>query len=255
LLRNMATGQTVATELQIIELPDDARVLSYRPLSDLEPAASYEAVYDDEGFVTSFTTGAARDDEPPALPVVATEPFYEPASPTSSCGSFESRGMSFELEDVEPQRDLVAVDREGMASVVDQPQGELFELRPFPIFLLGRAACVDNWPEVGPGASTSVRFGVFDLAGNFSGWGEEIDVMLEEEPEPAATGCGCQAGPAREGWAGLGPLLGLVAVPRARRRPSRPISPQAAKVVRRMREVAGACDAARARPPRKTRPR
>ena len=78
---------------------------------------------------------------------------------------------------------------------------------------LGTAGCTAGWPEAGPGARTSVRFGAFDVAGNFSGLSAPIAVRLPG-------GCGCAAdGSADLGW--LATLAIFVRAKAASRYPAR----------------------------------
>ena len=60
-----------------------------------------------------------------------------------------------------------------------------------------------NW-NFDDGSATDVRFGVFDLAGNFSGW---------TEPQDVDPGCGSRVGPGtRQSSSGFFGLLAVVLV-------------------------------------------
>ena len=80
---------------------------------------------------------------------------------------------------------------------------------------VGSGPCTGGWPRSGDGAADSapVRFGAIDLAGNFSGWSDPVNVQLPD-------GCGCRLGGAAPGASALwmAPLLGLFALRKRRSR-------------------------------------
>jgi hypothetical protein len=105
-----------------------------------------------------------------------------------------------------------------------------------PLLRLARTPCRENFAAQ-PGARASVRFGVFDLAGGFSGWSETRQVQFPQRDtafpdDPASTDDarddgGCALGRAPRSAASAGtprtPSLPLVvaggwALRRARRR-------------------------------------
>jgi len=54
----------------------------------------------------------------------------------------------------------------------------------------GQGACLRNWPGAEPGASAVLRFGAFDLSGNFSGWTQPDTFRI---PLISLAGCGLDA--------------------------------------------------------------
>jgi hypothetical protein len=94
-----------------------------------------------------------------------------------------------------------------------------------PTLRLARTPCMENFAAQ-PGASASVRFGVFDLAGGFSGWSEARQVQFPQTdtafPDDSASadgddgGCALGRSPRAARWPLA--LAGALALRRARRR-------------------------------------
>lgn len=98
---------------------------------------------------------------------------------------------------------FVVVDHEGTAALQDErPVGMVSAFAFGDRFVFGRGPCLATWPDAEPGDRAELRFGAFDRAGNFSGWGEVQRLELAEE------GCSCESGGgSRSPW-----LLGLFAL-------------------------------------------
>jgi MYXO-CTERM domain-containing protein len=155
--------------------------------------------------VTTFTVTAAADDEPPAQPDLAI-----------------GETQSIEYDDFVSYSLPVEGELEGSILVVDI--GDEATLDPAALtvevslastdteFVIGDA-CVPTWREAEPGASTTVAFASFDLAGNFSGWTEPEPVTVEGDE-----GCQCRTGPGGGSTTALGlGLLVLLGLRRHRR--------------------------------------
>ena len=79
--------------------------------------------------------------------------------------------------------------------------------------ILGNATCTGEWPGVVPGSSGR---GSLDIAGNFSGWSDEllVEIPVVDFSEPAPDEPGCASVPAAP--------FALVVVLAARRRKRHP---------------------------------
>lgn len=233
-LYDVGNDQLIDTERQLLENPYDLVIVNYRPVQELTPRSVYDVRgYDEDGefFVLStFSVGDTRDDDPPPPPTLVEHYVWaEPAEEGSSCGVYDAFGTSFELE----YDGLVVVDRDGQSTITDQPQGLVSAMSMvFPLLGLSNGACVHNWQEADEGTKARVRFGQFDLAGNFSGWdaGMDIEIPLLPEPEPdpeaamvAGEDCACRHDRSPGPMGRLAGLVGLFLLGRRRRRGGRPM--------------------------------
>jgi hypothetical protein len=138
------------------------------PVVELEPETDYFVFEDGEdaraGAVLTFTTGEAADHEAPGLPGVlgqsANSGFAE--LNLSSTGLFEV--VRFVGDD---DLDVANVD------------GEVRAIDHYGRLQLGRPDCWRGWDDAGY-ETQEIQLGTFDLAGNFSGWGEPV--LLEADP-------------------------------------------------------------------------
>ncbi len=142
---------------------------------------------------TRFTVDAPADDEPPPLPDVAVDaPVVQ--------------GDRVSIE-VQGEFDRILVVDIGSEAMLDPagPSGTVSTASIAAEFSLGNVGCATTWPTVRPGVSTTLNFGAFDLAGNFSGWTEAEPLDVESQ------GCACRATPGGgpRGWMAL-VLLGLL---------------------------------------------
>lgn len=167
-----------------------------------------------EQVISTFTTGSEVDDEAPAVPEeVHRSSWSDPAEPfaTSSCGPLPaSHGVSLEWE-MDGDTVLVLLDRDELADV-EGLSGTVPALAPFGSATLGNGFVCggDNWDDARHLASTDVRYGSFDLAGNFSGWSATEEVTVYNR-------AGCSAAGDTTPTALL-VLLGLLGVVGVRRR-------------------------------------
>jgi hypothetical protein len=182
----------------------NARMHVLSPKAALEPSSTYHVVVDGVSLV-SFTTGADRDETAPARPAVTSQAskIYEP-------DGYDSCGPSYATE--------FQLTGEGLLTVMVQ-EGTVFNpntVSGAPLFVsyeasgtpsLGRSGCFTNWPDAERGASKPVRFGSFDLAGNFSGLTDPIEAKIPSSGSEESRERGCQSA----GGAVALALLGLVA--------------------------------------------
>ncbi len=162
-----------------------------------------------------FTVSEDEDHTPPALPIAT--PSDQSGGPTWSVSRQELR-FDFDLEigpSDEPLGLIVGIlsadedvdfDEEaadGVVSLIAHPDDS--------VLTVGRSSCGTNWPDAEEGDSTELRYGVYDLAGNFSGWSEPITLTVIE-PE----GCSCSASASRSSLF-AGALLLLVGIRRRAR--------------------------------------
>ena len=86
------------------------------------------------------------------------------------------------LDDVASLDDLLASPDAGFVSVDASPTSPIVRWATTDSVLsVGLGDCV-VWPS--SEAAATARFGVLDLAGNFSGWGEPVDLELPFTPPP-----------------------------------------------------------------------
>jgi MYXO-CTERM domain-containing protein len=178
----------------------------YKPYSPLAPNTIYELVecYDEDcEVITRFTTGDGPDLEPPPLPVETDRDGGAHRRNDTSCGKSAWASVEFTAEGlVVMQLDEGTLDPELLL-------GETSIATLEYAVTVGRGACYIGWPDWNHDSAT-LRYGAFDLAGNFSGWTEPDTLTLG--------GCGCRSdasdGPDVPAMA----LLGVVAVALRRRR-------------------------------------
>ena len=179
-----------------IDLADTQELVVLTPREPLLPETVYQ-LWECHGatcstLLTEITTGAGPDEEPPSQPVERSRE-----------GGLHFVNLTVDFDGIlvaslgEP-----AVDLEHLAGTA-----QLVSDDPALEYTLGRSegACVDNWPG-SIETPQELRYGAFDLAGNFSGWAEAEPLALD--------GCGCTTGrPAPAG------LLALLLAAFVRRRP------------------------------------
>lgn len=188
-------------------------VLVLHPEAPLEPGGRYTVVVAGQP-LSRFTVGEVSDDVPPAPPrVVGVETHssldFLPLGVASSCGP--DAGARFGLEGVAAF--TLAVVGDGDTLDEANVSGEVSALDTDVVLSVGRFACDASWPDARPLASANVRFGTYDLAGNFSGWSDPRGVVL---PPP---GCRCDAlGAATDDAPAFGLGLGLLVTAILRRR-------------------------------------
>ena len=201
----------IAVELQTLQTEQHTVIGSFRPLDGLEPMTSYALLAQDGEVVTSFVTGDVTHDAPPAVPEVVS---FEAHSEVSHEWGYEE----WFLVDFDLQHDgvLVVMDREKTATMGGQPSGKITDLSASTSLMLGRGGCVRNYDGADENVETSVRFGAFDLAGNFSGWSEPMSVTFDALPGESSSSSSCRIAE-QPSSALAGVLLLLAAVVRRRR--------------------------------------
>jgi len=187
------------------------RIAVLTPDDLLTAGETYTLELDEFEIVGEFTVGDHTDDAPPAVPDEQDrESSASPRTPgvVSSCGPTDIVRLW-----VDPTGHVLVAELEGWDRLdAEAINGEVSELSLDGELELGSAGCVWSWPDAEPNASTTVRWGAYDIAGNFSGWSPDEDISI-----PAA-GCSCSAGGqgAGRGAAALMLALAGLAVRRSR---------------------------------------
>ncbi len=198
---------TVATTLSMLYEPDKkwANVLVLTPQQPLMKGVSYKLVDCDvygQGGHTTFTVSSGPDEQAPAIPGVTAGEITEGSM--GSCGDEFYSTMNVQHDgallvlDVAGQSALESAVPSGTVNDVFATNGEKI--------VVGNVICGrHNWDFDEDGDATGVRFGSFDLAGNFSGW---------SAAQTIETGCGCRLAGAPSGGIGgrLAALFGIVAM-------------------------------------------
>ena len=204
-------------DIAITEIWGDGQVLAVlSPGALFDTGRSYTVMNGEAEVLSSFRVGDDEDIDAPAVPVeVSRVASSDPRGPfvPSSCGhsdivqiEVESEGL-FVVANITGEDSLDTGALSGEASQMDS-EGTLF---------IGRAGCTFSWPEAEPGAGTEVRFGTFDMAGNFSGWSAADAVVLPQAGSTDGPAVSCSAVAARAPGS-LALLLALFGLAGTRRR-------------------------------------
>jgi MYXO-CTERM domain-containing protein len=180
------------------------------PTSALQAGETYEIWVDGDEVLGRFTVGSDSDTSPPTVPAEMdreSSASARVAGMQSSCGPSDVVNLTLENTGLVYVANIEGVEGPDTATL----DGESSDLSPAPEFRIGSAGCTWSWPDAAPGASTTVRWGVFDLAGNFSGWSEPVSVSV-----PPA-GCNCVLGGAPRATGGIA-AAGLALLVLVRRR-------------------------------------
>jgi len=199
-----AEGVEVATTsscLRSKNVYDNFLVL--HPAQALQPNTTY-TVGLGETTEFSFTTGAGPDHDPPALPI-EVDRTVDHSGPDRLCSDSAQHWATLI---VEGEAALFVLDAGGSADLDPAAlAGDVVEMSVDKDLLLGGGACHgDNFPGGSSRrAETTIRYGAFDVAGNFSGWSEPSELSLG--------GCSLGGRPAPGWW--------LLVIPLCRRRRTR----------------------------------
>jgi hypothetical protein len=183
----------------VIELVVDQQVQStryervltaYRPSEPLVVGERYRFESDEEWNAFSHEVDVVEADvELPPLPALKAVDFWVRSV-------LDDQGLPFHARfTFEPFEGNLVVDPEGL---LESPfEGLEFSLRDNAsvasghsrreeadsdrIFFLAKEACYINFNAADWGAPASVRFGVLDFAGNFSGWSEPVSIEFPSE--------------------------------------------------------------------------
>lgn len=171
------------------------------PSQALAPNTRY-TIESDEGGDITFTTGSGPVSVPVPLPVLISA---EPEAGAGFGGAWRSAGLEFQHQGIligdvggtpsfTSAEDLF-VDEQSLASEAAVSHGlQWITARSSPP--AGSGDCL-IWPE-GASDDASARFGVLDLAGNFSGW-VDVDVQLPMKAEAEAAALADLQAPPPEG--------------------------------------------------------
>lgn len=163
-----AGGEQVAATTFLIPITEGRALIVLRPAADLKAGMSYEVV-GSNAVLGTFRTGSHADTEAPRVPAAAvTSAHSEPpmTAGRSSCGDSYFLGFT--------------VTHDGAVALANYGNDEGFNAEtltgsvdhatPGDRMNFGRMACSTTWVDARPGATLTVRFASFDVAGNFSGW-------------------------------------------------------------------------------------
>lgn len=147
----------------------------------------------------TFTVTAPADDVPPVVLDVSIGDLESAGSEFDSCGDTD-------FAEVQVQHDgaVIVLDIAGQSQLEPtDPTGSVADVFAGDRLIVGGEVCGrdHNWDFDDDGDATDVRFGVFDLAGNFSGWTPPEDI----------SSCGCRLPGASRGPAGAS-AFGLVGI-------------------------------------------
>jgi MYXO-CTERM domain-containing protein len=156
-------------------------LLVFTPDEIFEPHTHYElwqcAVMQCRERLLEFTTGDEVDESPPPVP----ELVGQSSERDDGAGIICPRSRWVELDVL--HEGLLVIDHAERFDVDlsrDGALGEAYLITLDPNHELGDKGCSSGWPG---GREAEVRFGAFDIAGNFSGLGP---------PEVLELGCGCR---------------------------------------------------------------
>jgi hypothetical protein len=190
----------------------------FTPGRELQPRTAYQLGFEDGAqdgvFPMTFVTADGPDREPPTIRALPTGGTLDEDAGSAACGP--TRLASFGLEG---DGLVVVLDVAGEAALGDDPVGSVSGVFTGDSAYVGSSVCSRNWPDARAGGSTQVRFGAFDLAGNFSGWTAAQEARIPEG--------GCSASGSAAAWVGV---LALVPLRRkgARRGLTAPAAPDTA---------------------------
>ncbi len=182
---------------------NNERIAVITPDELLVAGGTYTIELDEYEVLGTFTVGDTQDQDAPALPTEADRESSASAripNQTSSCGPTDMVTLTLDGDGL-----VYVAEIDGWDSLdADAIDGEASEVSLDGVLQIGSAGCVWSWPDAEPRASTTVRWGAYDIAGNFSGW------TTDEEISIPSAGCSCSAGGqgAQHGAAAL--LLGLL---------------------------------------------
>jgi hypothetical protein len=186
------TGPGGEVPFSVLHLgPEWLQRLVITPVQELTPGATYELATCARGRqgqigqcrkVTRFSVGSRRADQP-GLPVErGHSAFYLGGEKGSSCGSSPTRTVEFKVDWAGL---LLVADIDGANPFPADPGGLLFAAitnKRYAYqghFSLGTGPCVSpHWPAQD---TAQVRFGVVNIAGEFSGWSQPSPVTLPED--------------------------------------------------------------------------
>lgn len=154
------------------DAPPTRLITRYRPATALQVGASYKldpGAYSSPSGPRTFRVVEANSN-PPAPPLIEALDY-------SVMGSSAEARFRFAPFQGLLVKDVGAHGSVALASIDVSHVSEAGD--PRPVVRLARRPCMENFAAQ-PGASASLRFGVFDLAGNFSGWGETRDLQFPE---------------------------------------------------------------------------
>jgi MYXO-CTERM domain-containing protein len=177
-------GAEVACRSSEIGSDEGASALVLTPEGPLAARSSY-GIRVEGRELARFTTGEAEWHNPAPLPapkvsLASRHPLF--AYRTTPCD--EQDGVRYEFE---PRWALLVADVDAGATLDPAAlSGRVAALDPSALWV-GASYPQDSWKGAEPGASARVRFGGFDLAGNFSGWTPERTARVPR------IGCGCQS--------------------------------------------------------------
>ncbi len=141
----------------------------------LAPNTSYELLVCSEDIevvcnvIGRFTTGADEDRDPPPLPIETDRD-----GDADAIGRYCGKSKSVTLEVAAEGLLVVQID-EGSLDPLSLSGATTFVTREGSV-QVGEGGCLRGWP--GSSKTASLRYGAFDLAGNFSGWTDSDTLQI-----------------------------------------------------------------------------
>jgi hypothetical protein len=196
-----AQGRSIELKLEMrADGPPTRLVSRYRPMTPLQVGASYQlepGEFSKPGGAREVRVIEATDATPPA-PVLQALDYSVSGSQAEARFRFAPFvGLLVKDLGAQGSASQAAIDVAHVGADDD----------PRPTLLLERTPCRENFAAQ-PGASTNLRFGVFDLADHFSGWGEPMPVQFPRTDTAYPSGDGSSDA---EDGADSGCALGLPA--------------------------------------------
>ncbi|MEW5853255.1 MAG: MYXO-CTERM sorting domain-containing protein [Myxococcota bacterium] len=208
-LTEQATGNPVSGAQGQLSGPEELFTV-FTPTATLKPDTAYEIHVGSKTF--QFTTGSDEDNDNPAKPTVEKTRFI--SGPEPACGPAPVNVATFTLK----SDGLVVVGDLDAASALDvaEATGTVSGVTQGDTLSFGNGNCHVGWGNAGPLVKGDFRFGVYDLAGNFSGWTATQPVIIPPLVPPCACTTTSDAEPLAA-WAGLAGAFFVVVRRRLRR--------------------------------------
>ncbi len=183
-----SSGEDQPCDHSEIKSAEGASALVLTPLSPLRPNASYQ-VRVDRFVLADFKTGTSSRSTPPSRPhVFKRQGSRHPLISLRARPCDPEDGIRFELGRT---NGLLVADVNQTATLDSSKfEGQVAALGDETLWI-GTGYPESSWKEAEPGATAQVRFGQFDLAGNFSGWTEPQSAQV---PYVGCGGCSTGSG-------------------------------------------------------------
>ncbi len=195
---------------------DDDEIAVFHPERQLAPRTTYRVMHVDNGVLSSFTTGERFSEGPPVLGAIFIDSVT--VREAGSCARSGDDDGHIVVASLRAEHDgvFLAADVDGTSTFdIERFSGDVVHFVEGDTVSFGDQLCIGHWPAAAPLTVGRARLGAFDMAGNFSGWSDEILVEVPEAVELP------RANPPTEGCASAGAPLVVVLAAFIRRRRTR----------------------------------